>query len=232
MEKIMPEPDIVYILRDGIDPAELRYSLRSLDNLPHRLVWFVGGAPEGIAPDRQIRHQQQGPTKWDLIKSSMLRITKEEELSESFFLFNDDFFIMKPVTENWINYIDGTLADRIEQFRQENPWLTPYARTLYKAEQELKSHGATTYNFDVHLPMIFEKSKIGAIMRCSSPQMRSVYGNLTGCQHRQHKDVKVYKLDEVPPDPDYLSTNDNTFKDGKVGEYIRAKFTRPSRFEQ
>ena len=228
----MPQHDIVYILREDIDPEELRYSLRSLDNFPHRLVWFVGGKPKGITPDRQIVHKQQGPTKWDLIKSSMLRVTKEEELSASFFLFNDDFFIMKPVAENWINYIDGTLAERIEQFRKENPWLTPYARTLYKAEQELKSQGATTYNFDVHLPMLFEKSKIGAIMRCSSPQMRSVYGNITKSEFVQHKDVKVYALDEVPEDPDFLSTNDNTFKDGKVGEYIRERFTTPSRFER
>ena len=228
----MQQSDIVYILRDRINPAELRYSLRSLDNIPHRFVWFVGGAPEGITPDRQIKHKQQGPTKWDMIKSSMLRVTKEEELSESFFLFNDDFFVMKPFTGAWINYIDGTLAERLEQFRQENVRLNPYARTLYKAEQELKSQGATTYNFDVHLPMLFEKSKIGAIMRCYSPQMRSVYGNITKSEFVQHKDVKVYKLDEVPDDPDFISTNDSTFKDGKVGEYIRARFTTPSRFEQ
>ena len=69
-------------------------------------------------------------------------------------------------------------------------------------------------------------------MRCSSPQMRSVYGNLTGCDHRQHKDVKVYDMDKVPKCPDFLSTNDNTFKDGKVGEFIRATFAKPSRFEQ
>lgn len=228
----MPQHDIVYILREDIDPEELRYSLRSLENFPHRLVWFVGGKPKGITPDRQIVHKQQGPTKWDLIRSSMLRITKEEELSASFFLFNDDFFIMRPCSGKWTNYIDGTLAERIEQFRKENPWLNPYARTLFKAEQELKSQGATTYNFDVHLPMLFEKSKIGAIMRCSSPQMRSVYGNITKSEFVQHKDVKVYKFDEVPDDPDFLSTNDNTFKHGKVGEYIRARFTTPSRFER
>jgi len=228
----MQQTDIVYILRDRINPAELRYSLRSLENIPHRFVWFVGGVPEGITPDRQIKHKQQGPTKWDLIKSSMLRVTKEEELTESFLLFNDDFFVMKPFTGAWINYIDGTLAERIEQFQQENVRLNPYARTLYKAEQELKSQGATTYNFDVHLPMLFEKSKIGAIMRCYSPQMRSVYGNITKSEFKQHKDVKVYKLDEVPEDPDFISTNDKTFRDGKVGEYIRARFTTPSRFEQ
>ena len=223
--------DIVYILREGIDPEELRYSLRSLDNFPHRFVWFVGGQPEGLTPDRRIKHKQQGPTKWDLIKSSLLRAIKEEELSASFFLFNDDFFIMRPQSGEFINFVDGTLADRIEQFRKEDPWLKPYARTLYKAEQELKTLGATTWNFDVHLPMLLEKDKVGEVMRCSSPQVRSIYGNLTGCPHRQHKDVKVYDFNKVPKCPDYLSTNDETFKRGKVGEYIRATFARPSRFE-
>ena len=142
------------------------------------------------------------------------------------------FFIMQQFKGEFVNYIDGTLAERIEQFRKENPWLNPYARTLYKAEQELKSLGASTYNFDVHLPMLFEKDKIKEIMRCSSPQMRSIYGNLNQCEHKQHKDVKVYSLNEVPKCPDFLSTNDDTFKSGKVGMYIRATFTTPSRFEQ
>ena len=50
--------------------------------------------------------------------------------------------------------------------------------------------------------------------------------------YTQHKDVKVFDMDYVPIDPDDLSTNDNTFKQGKVGEYIRAQFPKPSRFER
>ena len=43
--------------------------------------------------------------------------------------------------------------------------------------------------------------------------------------------MKVYDLESVPDDRDYLSTNDKTFHEGKVGEYIREVFNKPSRFE-
>lgn len=37
------EYDAVYILKNDIDPSELRYSLRSLENFPHGKVWFFKG---------------------------------------------------------------------------------------------------------------------------------------------------------------------------------------------
>lgn len=90
--------DIVYVIKPDADPAELIYSLRSVEeNFPHRYVWVVGSLPKGIKPDRYIKHQQVGRNKWDLIKSSMLRIIQEDELTDDFFWFNDDFFVMKPV---------------------------------------------------------------------------------------------------------------------------------------
>ena len=79
--------------------------------------------------------------------------------------------------------------------------------------------------------MLFEKRLIPSILKCSSPQMRSIYGNINRVEHIQHDDVKVYDFDTVPDDPDYLSTNDKTFTQGKVGEYIRKTFPNPSRFE-
>lgn len=224
--------DIVYILKEDLEPEELRYSLRSVEqNFPHRLVWFIGGRPKGITPDRMIRHKQTGADKWGLIRSSMLEAVKAAELSPEFFLFNDDFFVMKPFKGDFINYADKTLTWRVEDLRSVHPWLNPYGRTVLKAHEELKAKGCSDINFEVHMPMLFEKSKVGTILECSSPQMRSVYGNINGIPYVQHDDVKVYDLETVPQDPDFLSTNDDTFRNGKVGAYIRASFPNPSRFE-
>ena len=225
--------DIVFVLKQQLDTEELRYSLRSIEkNFPHRYVWFVGGQPKGFKPDRALPHQQAGALKWDMIKSSMLKVIEEPELTEEFFWFNDDFFIMKKVKGKFVNFADKSLTELIEQQRKQNPWLNPYARTVYKAREELKSLGYGEVNFEVHMPMLFKKDEVGtAIQKCSSPQMRSVYGNVTGCKWIQHDDVKVYDMETVPEDPDYLSTNDKTFTNGKVGEYIRSCFPKPSRFE-
>lgn len=224
--------DIVYILSTDTDGEELRYSLRSIEkNFPHRFVWFVGGQPEGLKPDRAVPHQQGGADKWERIRSSMLKVIQEPELSPEFFLFNDDFFVMKPVKSFTYNYADRTLTDRLEELREVHPWLNPYGRSVLKAREELKKQNFGEINFEVHLPMLFEKDKVPSILKCSSPQMRSVYGNVNNIKYRQHDDVKVYDLESVPEDTDYLSTNDDTFKKGKVGEYIRETFPEPSRFE-
>ena len=225
--------DIVYILGDLIFTDELRYSLRSVEeNLPHRFVWFVGAMPPGLKPDRALPHKQTGQNKWERIRSSMLEVVKQPELSDRFILFNDDFFVMKRIEGEFVNYADRTLTDRIEEFRAQDPWLNHYARTLVKAREELKCQGLPEVNYDVHLPMLFDKDKVTAsIMRCSSPQMRSIYGNVNRLEYIEHPDVKVYSLDAVPVLPDFLSTNDDVFNNGKVGQYIRATFTTPSRFE-
>ena len=110
----------------------------------------------------------------------------------------------------------------------------PYggARTLYKAREELKSLKKGEVNFDVHMPMLINKELMKrSINLCSSPQMRSVYGNINSIAFVEHKDVKWFDRETVPEDPDYLSTNDDTFKESKVGEYIRSCFPEPSRFE-
>ena len=226
------KPDVVYILRKDIEAEELRYSLRSLKNLPHGKVWFVGGQPKGLRPDRSLKHEQSGETKWDHIRSSMLRVIKEPDLSETFYLFNDDFFIMKPVRGEFINFAENTLTWRIDELREVYPWLNHYGRSLVKAREELKTLGCPEINFEVHIPMLFEKSIVAqSILKCSSPQMRSVYGNVNKIPYRDRKDVKIYDLETVPEDADFISTNDETFRSGKVGEYIRSRFPHPCKYE-
>ena len=226
--------DIVYILKDEFNCEELRYSLRSVEkNFPHRFVWFVGGQPKGFHPDRAIQHKQVGSTKWDMIKSSMWKAVENEEVSDDFFLFNDDFFVMKKFKGEFVNYVDMTLTERIDELRRNvHPWLNPYGRTLFKAEQELISLGCPTMNYDVHLPMVFNKELFKAsINKCSSPQMRSVYGNLNAVPFVIHQDVKVYDMETLPEAPDFLSTNEDVFEKGRVGSYIREQFPTPSRWE-
>ena len=133
----------------------------------------------------------------------------------------------------WDNYVDMTLTERIDELRRNvHPWLNPYGRTLFKAEQELISLGCPTMNYDVHLPMMFNKELFKAsINKCSSPQMRSVYGNLNAVPFVIHQDVKVYDMETVPKDPDFLSTDEDVFEKGRVGAYIRKQFPTPSRWE-
>jgi len=223
--------DVVYVLKPDIEPEELRYSLRSVEkNFPHRKVWFVGSKPEGFEPDAAIYHTQTGNSKPLLIKSSLWEVIRNDEVTENFFWFNDDFFVMKPV-KKFIDIVDGDLDRRIcELHREQGP--SPYCRLLIKAQQELMINKKPTMNFDVHYPMLINKELArNSINKCSSPQFRSIYGNFNNIPYVVHPDCKVYDYETIPKDETYLSTNDDTFKNGKVGEYIRNTFTEPSRFE-
>lgn len=225
--------DLIYILKADIDTEELKYSLRSVEkNFPIGRVWFVGGQPEGLEPDIRIPHVQVGNSKWEMIRSSMWKAVNDERLSEDFFLFNDDFFVMEPVdTDSFRNFVDGTLGRRIDELHSESG-MNAYARTLFKLEQELKTMHEPTMNFDVHLPMLLNKEQVrSTLYKCSSPQMRSAIGNINRLPFVIHPDVKVYDLESVPVNETYLSTNDDTFRKGNVGKYIRETFTTKSRFE-
>lgn len=228
----MPK-DLIYILKADIDTEELKYSLRSVEkNFPINRVWFVGGQPEGLEPDIRLKHDQVGSSKWEMIRSSMWKAVSDERLSEDFFLFNDDFFVMEPVdTDSFRNFVDGTLERRIDELHSESG-MNAYTRTLFKLEQELKTMHEPTMNFDVHLPMLLNKEQVrSTLYKCSSPQMRSAIGNINHLPFVIHPDVKVYDLESVPVDETYLSTNDDTFRKGNVGKYIRETFTTKSRFE-
>lgn len=225
--------DLIYILKADIDTEELKYSLRSVEkNFPINRVWFVGGQPEGLEPDIRLKHDQVGNSKWEMIRSSMWKAVSDERLSEDFFLFNDDFFVMEPVdTDSFRNFVDGTLERRIDELHSESG-MNAYTRTLFKLEQELKTMHEPTMNFDVHLPMLLNKEQVrSTLYKCSSPQMRSAIGNINRLPFVIHPDVKVYDLESVPVNETYLSTNDDTFRKGNVGKYIRETFTTKSRFE-
>ena len=224
--------DIIYILKEELESEELKYSLRSIErNFPHGKVWFVGGQPKGFKPDVRLKHEQIGNCKWELIRSSMWKAVNAEDLTEEFFLFNDDFFIMEPVnTDKFINFVDGTLSRRIDELHREG--MNPYCRTLFKLEQELLTIHEPTMNFDVHLPMLLNKEQVKATLYiCSSPQMRSAIGNINRLPFVISPDVKVYDLESDGRGQTYLSTNEKTFNEGNVGRYIRETFTKKSRFE-
>ena len=153
--------DIVYILRDGKN-EELRYSLRSVEkNYPHERVVFYGGRPDGIEPDLFVPYTQPGDTKWEKVRNTIEMICKNDQLTEDFILFNDDFFIMKPV-ETPTNYYDGTLEERIKTiegaiFGRHSE----YSDRLRHLAETLRRAGIPNpLNYAHHTPMIINRKKM------------------------------------------------------------------------
>lgn len=232
----MEQRDIVYILKNDVKADELRYSLRSISkNFPHRHVVFVGGCPKGIRPDLYIEHQQEGNSKWERAASSMKRAFIDDRISDEFFLFNDDFFVLRPIdTENFINYTTGTLERRVLELEGNLHKMSSYTACLNRLKFQLRNEGRDTLSFALHLPFLVDRHKAMELVGSHTDlvMFRSLYANYYKEPFTFHKDVKVFTPTKLPDFDDYLSTSDESFKNGIVGDYIRNKFPEVCRYEE
>lgn len=225
--------DIVYVLKNDIKPDELRYSLRSIEaNFPFRRVWFFGGLPPEITPDAFVDYEQQGNTKWARAVSTFREICNTEEVSSDFWLFNDDFYILKKVrTLPYMTH--GSLADRVAELRSR-VGESSYTKELNKLNDLLTREGLTTRSYALHVPMRINKAKALEVLdRFPDCYMfRSLYGNYHNVGGRETDDVKIFDNEGLPAEGQaLLSTSDASFRHGKVGEFIRAQFPNKSRWE-
>lgn len=221
--------DVVYILKKDVAPDELRYSLRSLQNFPHGKVWFFSGCPEGLRPDRFVPFEQSGRQKWWMATSTYRAICETDEVTDRFWMFNDDFFILEKVEELPYMY-NGHIADLVGFARSRSP---VYARRLRETRIELEKQGLDTLNYALHVPMLFEKTKVLEVLDAfpNCPMFRSLYGNYWKVGGIETKDVKVSTPNGLPDGP-LCSTSDKSFREGAVGEFIRNRFNTPCKWEE
>lgn len=228
--------DIVYCLRAFPPSQELKYSLRSLKNLPHREVWIYGGCPEWVDNVHHVPVIQNKGNKWRNTASLLEEICDNEEISENFIWFNDDFFVLKK-TQELQYYHDRTLRSRVLDFSKIS-WRAvnnAYCTRLTMASRSLKFSNKDTLNYELHLPIIFNRYKLKEIIE-KYPKVgakRSLYGNNFVENSIQRDDVKIYDNEKVPDDTwDFLSTSDKSFREGEIGKWVKKKFNRRCKYEK
>jgi len=232
-------PDVVYVLRDGPNP-ELRYSLRTLANLPHGRVWASGGAPIWLAPtvDRIAVDQTAG--KHRNSGMNLRAAVASDDVSEHFYLFNDDYFILDPVEQVRV-YHRGPLAEVLRFYEDHHP-TSKYTAGMRTTLELLLSRGIREpLSYEVHAPLLIVKSDARWVnarlddLRAKGVydgliHWRTVYGNLCSIGGRRIRDVKVYDDASAPIRP-LASTSDHAFAQGVAGQLIRAEFPTLSPFE-
>ena len=223
--------DVVYILKKDVQPDELRFSLRSVErNFPFNRVFFFCGRPEGINPDVYVPFEQIGATKWEKATSTYRKIC-ESDVSEDFWLFNDDFFIMERIDDLPYMY-KGTLKERIDDLRDRRG-NSSYCMNLEGCRLERESLGFDSLDYALHIPMLINKQKsIETLNTFKSPMFRSLYGNYAKVGGIKADDVKIYSAGLPQPGQALLSTSDASFKFGRVGKIIRDKFSERSQWEE
>lgn len=223
--------DIVYFVKDTPDNEELRYSLRSLSNFPHRKVWFYGGCPKGLNPDFHVPVKQDKDNKWKNVSMMLDMACNNPAITEEFWLFNDDFFIMEEIKQPK-NYYRGDLYKRIVQLEDVYKGFTSYSKLLRNCAKELESLGCPTKDFSLHIPLKINKSDMINIRKMTDFEgFRSLYGNYYNIAHDTMNDCKIVSLGKRYKGGCYLSTDDKTFKDGIVGRQIRERFPDKCKYE-
>ena len=223
--------DIVYFVKDTQVNEELRHSLRSLKNFPHNKVWFYGGCPDGLKPDYHIEVDQDQPTKWQNIFKMFKLACSNKDITKNFWLFNDDFFVMKPIDYE-TNYYCGDLYKRVVTLEDKHNGITPYSQQLRYTLQDLESMGCPTINYALHTPMLINKKKgIELANIINGPMIRCYYGNYYRIGGTDHSDFKIDSVTKTYKDGDFLSTNDKSFNHGAVGQQIRDIFKDKCEYE-
>lgn len=227
--------DIVYVIKDAAYNDELRYSVRSVEKyLPHHTLWFYGGKPCGVHPDKQAILRQKERTKYAKVGNMLRLIAKNDEITDDFVLMNDDFFCLAPVT-NLPYYYDEDIHSLVEKIVENFGSISAYTVRLERTEAMLKEKHKETKNFELHVPIVLNRKKLLDLYGDNVDwpyATRSSYCNLNGVKGVPMKDNKIVSLNEFPDvSAQFCSTSDRSFEKGVVGDYIRALFPKKSRYE-
>jgi len=227
--------DIVYFVKNAPHNEELRYSLRSIEqNFPHGKVWIYGFCPYELNTDRIVNVEQMEPTKWQNTRKLMREACANDEITPDFWLFNDDFFIMKPITELPPLY-EGEIEPHIEEIKMRHGGQdTPYTDQLHHLVRTLKKAGYGQKNYAIHKPMLINREKMRQTLEQypDEPMLRALYGNQHQIGGEPAKDCKIAaRLRPDTSDQTIISTDDFAFMHLDTGDYIRAQFPERCRYE-
>lgn len=239
-KKAMGNYDVVYFLKNDASNEELVYSLRSLEqNWTYRRVWFCGGCPDNVKPDKMMRIEQKGLNKYEKVRNMIKEVCKNDEITEDFWMFNDDFYILRPVDENIPPQYNGDLVAYANKIENIQGTADTHTCSLKTAAKVLEDEGLTTFNYEVHKPILINRKKALEVLEKFEgvPAFRSLYGNYCKIGGESQHDMKIKVLDYKRMDLvesfwRFLSTSDNSFRGGNVGEYVKRKFNKKSRFEK
>lgn len=229
--------DVVYFVKDGIRNGELRYSLRSVckNLIGFNRVWIFGGCPYGITPDIHVRAEQNGHSKWENVHEMYRLACVNKELTDNFIMFNDDFFIMKPMDKVEPLY-RCSLEEHIKILEAKFKKPNNYTKLLRNCQEELSKTKKNPLSYELHTPFIFNKKKLLTLLNKYPGQhcTRTLYGNLYNIGGEQVPDIKVFSS---KPDFDYKNSSLLSTEDGvdninnDVWRHIKLSFKDKSKYE-
>jgi len=229
--------DFVYICKEGIN-EELKYSIRSvIESFPDSNIWVVGGKPDWYVGN--YINVEQKESKYKNAVENLKTISTSDQISESFVLMNDDFYIIKKI-DKIENFHGGYLLNKINLYQKLNG-NSQYTRKLSGTYKKLKALGfENPLDYELHVPMIMEKEKLKIILELIDQFLwRSIYGNKFEVGGTEMQDVKVYTTGPLVlksynlniDSHTYLSSADSSFNN-IFNKILKDKFNKKTKFEK
>lgn len=186
-------PDVVYVVRPSETNVPLRYSLRSLANLPHRQVIIAGHCPRWVRNVITVEVRRT-TNKYTTVQANLRAALDLKDLTEQIVYFNDDFFVMEPVDKVPVMHRGPAIEYKAVD---EQRW------RLQKTITELSSLGhdqSTIMSYDgCHVPVPVVVDRAREILRTipGGVLWRTWYGNILGIGGERVTDVKVRKHEPI-----------------------------------
>jgi hypothetical protein len=221
--------DVVYPYKARPFDLEIRYSLRSLVNVPHNRVIVAGDRPKIISgrvihvPVPRIANRYKSST------ANILAAAERAVETERFIVFHDDMFVLRP----WVFRHEhrGTIEDYLASGRPQG---------LYRSYVEwtrdiLNAHGVQDpLWFGLHTPTVYERQKLIDLIREFRGQrylLRTLYHNLFPQPSTRRDDVKKRDWSENVRVKDVVSISDRCAWTPAFRRWIKARFPVPSPYE-
>jgi len=210
--------DAVYILGSGSPVAneEIRYSVRTLAEhmADLRDIYIIGEDPGFLPGAKHIAYPDEHQEKWKNAHAKILRACAIPELSDTFLLMNDDFFMRQSfLGAEWPFY----------------------------ALRGASGGCCGVHNYQVHCPMQIEKALYPKVpfgldqKSCLSP--RTFYANFTHATPKPCADFVINTietlgtLDEQAKGLPCVSVSNSTAQDPGFRHWLKLKYPEASSFE-
>lgn len=163
---------------------ELRYCLRSIEKHLKGCgdICIVGEFPTWL---RDVIHIPfaDGRRKQLNIRDKILAACDDDRVTDDFLFFNDDFFLLEDIQANEVKYCYcGNLAKNSE----------PAGRKL---AGKLYERGFDNLNFDIHLPIVYNKDKFRHAVHAfdweTDLTIKSLYANYWKVTAEIYPDLKI-----------------------------------------
>jgi hypothetical protein len=183
---------------DTLNHVELRYSIRSMYKFLHKFdrIFIVGEKPVWIKnvihiPVEDIHKNNSARNIYEKI----LKACRHPDLSDHFFYCADDCFLMRELPFKKYPYFYSGDLPKVIQRLGKTSYYKPYVISTYNA---LMSRKLPVLNFDIHLPIVYQKNIYQEVMASYDWEVpkgytsKTLYANTLRMPGKLMKDVKFH----------------------------------------